>query len=275
MTHAVADGAAQVGHRAQRIGPQPSRAAQVERQHQAADFAFGRGNVIGAHCLEVHALQAFAVRYGQHRVLHRGFVLGAGLGVAWLCHGFGDAAAAGWGAILLLFFLCLEQRHGDGLFGGGGVAPEQSERLVEHVLVLVAMDHRGAQGGARFGSVAEINERQRLLRGEGLRGANGQAGTAQQPREVHDVGREGGGREGWGREGGGWRGHRDGGEERGRGVDARGASRRHRQRFNTRYKTARCLDCPLRIIDGHHRVRRDFVIRYGLQVIAIGQEPPR
>ena len=68
-----------------------------------------------------------------------------------LGHRLGDAAAAGRRAFRLLFLLRLEQRHGDGLLGGGGIAPEQVERLVEHVLMLVAMDHRGAQRGARLG----------------------------------------------------------------------------------------------------------------------------
>ena len=89
-----ADGAAQVG----RPGPvgsgaQPPRAAQVERQDQAADLALGRGDFGGAHRLEIHALQAFLVGHGQHRVLHRRFVLRGRGGVrASAGQRFGDAA---------------------------------------------------------------------------------------------------------------------------------------------------------------------------------------
>ena len=168
LAQALADGAAQIGHRTQRIGAQPAGAAQVERQHQAADLALRLGDLVGAHRLEVHALQAFLVRHGQHRVHHRRFVLGARLGLARLGHRLGDAAAAGRRAFRVLLLLRLEQRHGDRLLGGGGIAPEQVERLVEHVLMLVAMDHRGAQRGARLGAVAEIDQRQRLLAGERL-----------------------------------------------------------------------------------------------------------
>ena len=192
LAQALADGAAQVGDRARRVGAQPAGAAQVERQHQAADLALGLGDLLGAHRLEVHPLQAFLVRHGQHRVHHRRFVLGRGGLSRGLRHRLGDAAAAGRRAFRLLLLLRLQQRHGDGLLGGGRIAPEQVERLVEHVLMLVAVDHRGAQRGARLGAAAEIDQRQRLLRGERLGRPDRQPGAAQQPREMHDVGGEGG-----------------------------------------------------------------------------------
>ena len=201
LAQALADGAAQVGHRAERIGAQPAGAAQVERQHEAADFALRLGDLVGAHRLEVHALQAFLVGHGQHRVHHRRFVLGARPGFARLRHGLGDAAAAGRRAFGLLSFCASSSAMAAACSAAVGIAPEQGERLVEDVLMLVAMDHRGAQRGARLGAAAEIDQRQRLLRGERLRRADRQTGAAQQAREVHDVGGEGGG----------WRGHRCGG----------------------------------------------------------------
>ncbi len=97
---------------------------------------------------------------------------------------------AGGGAFRLGLLLRLQQRHRGGLFGGGGVAPEQREGLVEHLLMLVAMDHRGAQRGARLGLRGEVDPGQRLLRGDRLRRADRQPGAAQQPREMHDVGRD-------------------------------------------------------------------------------------
>ena len=102
---------------------------------------------------------------------------------------------AGRRAFRLLLFLRLQQRHRRGLLRGGGVAPEQGEGLVEHLLVLVAVDHDRAQRGADFRLVAELDQRQRLLRGERLGRADRQPGAAEQAREVHDVGREGGGGE--------------------------------------------------------------------------------
>ena len=212
LAQALADGPPQVGHRSQRIGAQPARAAQVERQHQAADLALRRGDLLGAHGLEVHPLQPFAVRDGQHRVLHRRFVLRPRLRFARLCHGFGDATTSRRRAVLALFLLRLEQSHGDGLFSGGRVAPEQVKRLVEHVLVLVAVQHGRAQCGACLGPAAEIDQRQRLLSGERFSGADGQPRAPQQVGEVHDVRREGGG----------WRGHRGGGRR----TRARGGCKR-------------------------------------------------
>ena len=97
LAQALADGAAEVGHRTQRIGAQATGAAQVERQDQTTDLALRRGDLLGAHRLEVHALQAFLVGHGQHRVHHRRFVLGARPGFARLRHRLGDAAAAGGG----------------------------------------------------------------------------------------------------------------------------------------------------------------------------------
>ena len=123
--------------------------------------------------------------------------------VALLLHRLGDAAGGRRRAFQLLLLLRLQQRHRRGLFGGGGVAPEQCKRLVEHFLVLVPVGHHRAQRRAGFRLVAEFDQRQRLLRGEGLGRPDRQPGTAQQAGEVHDVGGEcGGGKRGGGGEGG-------------------------------------------------------------------------
>ena len=72
-----------------------------------------------------------------------------------------------------------------------GVAPEQGERLVEQVLVLVAMHHawRAARRGPR--PRRPISTRASgVLGGQHLRRPDRQAGAAQQAGEVHDVGGE-------------------------------------------------------------------------------------
>ena len=188
LAQALADGAAEVGDRAVRVGAQPPRAPQVQRQRQAADFLLGCGDLLGAHRLEIHALEAFLIRHRQHRVLHRRFVLRRGALLALLLERLGDAAGRRRRAFQLLVLLRLQQRHGGGLLGGGGVAPEQGEGLVEDLLVFVAVGHHGPQRGAGFRLVAEVDPGERLLRGERLGGTDRQAGAAQQAREVHDVG---------------------------------------------------------------------------------------
>ena len=91
------------------------------------------------------------------------------------------------------FLLRVQQGHGGGLLGGRGIAPEQRERLVEHLLMFVAVDHDGAQRGACLGLRGEVDLGQRVLRGDCLGGTDGEAGAAQQPGEMHDICGEGGG----------------------------------------------------------------------------------
>ena len=104
--------------------------------------------------------------------------------------GLGDAAGGGRRAFRLRLLLRIQQRHRGGLFGGRRVAPEQRKRLVEHVLVLVAVDHGAAQRGAGLDAGAEVDMRQRVLRGDGLGRPDRQPGAAQQAGEMHDVGGE-------------------------------------------------------------------------------------
>ena len=235
LAQAGADGAAQVGDRAERIGAQPARAAQVERQHQAADFALGLGDFGGAHRLEVHPLQALAVGDGQHRVLDCG---GSSSCAAWRVarrrHRLGDAAAAGGGARPA---------------SSPSVPPAAPSRRPARRRWDRARTGRrpgrtrpGARGGGSSRCAARCAPRSccrdRPARAPAapamrLGRPDRQPGAAQQPREVHDVGGEGGAGEGGGREGGGWRGHRVGGRRtRARGgrkgcVRARQAARQY------------------------------------------------
>ena len=62
-----------------RVGAQPPRAAQIERQHQAADFRAWRRRSPRRSSPRSPLLQPFLLGHGQHRVRHRRLFLGAGL----------------------------------------------------------------------------------------------------------------------------------------------------------------------------------------------------
>ena len=78
------------------------------------------------------------------------------------------------------------------MLSGRWIAPEQGERLIEDVLVLVAMDHGRAQGRARLDFRAEIDAGQCFLRRNRLGRSNRQSGSAQQAGKLHHVGPEAG-----------------------------------------------------------------------------------
>src|SRR5580693_7718276 len=71
LAETLPDGATQVRYRSKRIRTQSARSAKIEGQNETADLAFGFGDFVGAHRLEVHLLEAFAIRHGEHRIDHR------------------------------------------------------------------------------------------------------------------------------------------------------------------------------------------------------------
>ncbi len=185
---AGADGGAQVDQRALRVGAAAAGAAQVERQAEAADLGLGVGDVGGAHRLEIHALQALAVR---HRVMRLDLLalLRRGRGrVARGLQGLGEAAAAGGGLGAGGLGLGVEQVHRGGHASGLWVAPEDRKSVVEQLLVVVAVDHGGAERAADLGAAAELDAGHRLLGGQHVGRADRQAGAAEQAGEVQDVG---------------------------------------------------------------------------------------
>ena len=149
-------------------------------------LALGVADLGGAHRLEIHRLQAFAVADGQNRVdLLAGFL---GRGGALLLGGqcLGEAARARR--------RLLRRRLGAGQLVEDfqhlvalGRAPVEAEGLVEQVLVLVAVHHGGAQGGADLDAVADVDSGHRLLGGEHVCRAHRQAGAAQEAGEVQDI----------------------------------------------------------------------------------------
>ena len=189
LPQARADRAAQVGCRSARVGPQPPGSPQVEREGEAANLRLGLPDLGGAHRLEIHRLQALALAHRERGVGRRLLVRG-GRPLARRRERLGRPAASGRGALAFLVLLRVGECLGHLLARAGRVAPEQGEGLVEHVLMLVPVDHRRAQRGPRLGAAAEIDESERLLRGDCLGRPDRQPRPSQQPREVHDIGGE-------------------------------------------------------------------------------------
>ena len=165
---------------------------QVERQHEAADLALGLGDLGGAHRLEIHALQAFAladtvstasITGGSSSA--RGFGSRGG-------HRFGDAAAAGRRALRALAPSAPRAAPSRPPAGRASGSRQNSvEGLVEHIL------HARADAPSRLRSAARASVRlprstsaSARWRRQRLGRADRQAGAAQQVREMHDVGGE-------------------------------------------------------------------------------------
>ena len=133
----AAQGGRHVDARAARIGAEAAGAAEIEREAEAADLGFGVADLGGRHLLEIHRLQHLAVA-DRHDGVELGR-LDVGLGcLACGRHRLGNPALTrrrlgGRGGDRLA-------EHGErGLLEGDGrVAPEESEGLVEDLLVLAA-----------------------------------------------------------------------------------------------------------------------------------------
>ncbi len=153
---------------------------------------FGGGDIGGAHRLEIHPLQAFVLAHREHRI-HRRRLLARALAApraAWRtprrCGGSPAAARSAGGFSLPASINAMTAACRAAV----GIAPEQRERLVEHLLVLVPVDHGGRQRGAELRLVADVDQRQRAVRGDRFRRSHRQPRPAQQAGEVHDVGGE-------------------------------------------------------------------------------------
>ncbi len=160
MPAVLADGAPEVDAGAKRVGAKPAGWAKVERKCELANGSLGRGDLVDTHCLEIHALQSFLVADGEHRVDPGRLVFGGVPACAGRSKRFGDPPAGRVGAFGALLLAGFHQGHRRRLPRGFRVAPEQGEGLVEHLGVLVAMDHRRFQRGSSFALVAKINQRQ-------------------------------------------------------------------------------------------------------------------
>ena len=188
LAQAGADGAAQIGDRPGRVRPHAARTPEVQRQGKPANFALGGGDLLSAHGLEIHALQPFLVGYREHGILDGRFVRRLRLTLGLWRESLGDAARRRRWPFELLVLPGLQQCHGGSLFGRGRVAPEQREGLVEHLLVLMPVNHGRAQGGARLDLGGKVDLRQGILRSDRLGWTDRQTGAAQQAREMHHVG---------------------------------------------------------------------------------------
>ena len=175
--------------RAGRVGAAAAGAARVQRQGELADLALGGGDLVRAHCLEIHRLQPFVGRDGEGGV-HLLPLLGRFRRLlAALLHRLGEAAGAGRGALGRLL-------RGRGAAIAAAAFPASGSRQNR----AKAWSNRSAcswrwimlaRSAVRtWRAAAEIDQRDRLLRRQHLRRPDRQPGAAQQAGEVHEVGGE-------------------------------------------------------------------------------------
>ena len=185
----AAQGRGHVDARAARVGAEAAGAAEVERKAETTDLGFGVADLGGRHLLEIHRLQHLAVT-DRHDGVELGSLFLRFGRLADGRHRFGDPALprgglGGRGRDLLA-------EHGEGglLERDGRVAPEKGEGLVEDFLMLAACGEQGAEGRLDLATLADVDEAQGLGGHDGVRGADGQTGAAEQSDEMHDVERQ-------------------------------------------------------------------------------------
>ena len=151
LAQAGANGAPQVGDRSAAVGAQPARAPQVERQHQAADFPLRLGRFRRRSSPRNPSAAAVPgrTRSASRRVIG-GSSCGFGGSRVVLRESLGDAAGGGRRLLRLRSFCASSSAIAAACSAADGITPEQGKSLVEHLLVLVAMHHGGAQRGARL-----------------------------------------------------------------------------------------------------------------------------
>ncbi len=178
LAQAVAQRTPQVDACAGGVRSVPTGTAQIQRHHQSADFRLRVLDLGSAHGFEIHRLQTFPLGHCEHGVQLWRLLAGRLSRLARRRHRLCNAASGGRRLLAGLFLSGFHQRHRRCLLMRRGIAPEQRERVVENLSMVVAVDHRGGQRGPRLGFVADIDTGQRLLGGQRLGRTHWQSGAA-------------------------------------------------------------------------------------------------
>ena len=193
--HQVAAGAqaraqrgAHVDAPAERIGPVAPRRHRLDRQPERRDRPLRLRQLVRRHVLEVHLLQHFLGREGEHRVeLDLDVLLGSFRPLRAVRGRDGLAGAPARRRRL---------RLGQPVGGHdrplnralqADLAPEQPKGLVEEVVLIAPLDEHGVERPVEIAAPDGVDRLDGAHRLDGLAGPRRQAGAAQAPHEVHDV----------------------------------------------------------------------------------------